>query len=339
MAAAVDYDAHLQRVIALHFDPVRGAPFWLERQAVLGLDALREIRTLADLARLGAMSAAALRERPLLDFVPVSQRGRLVGGVIAETGGATGRPKRTVFSRDEFTAAFVTPFVQAADHAGFPRGGPWLWLGPSGPHVIGHAALACATALESPPPLAVDFDPRWYRRLPAESFARQRYLEHVVEQALDVLRSEPVEVLFATPAVLAKLVERMSAGQREKIRGVHYGGMRVSPAALRTAQLEWFPNAVHLAGYGNSLFGVCMEFGGPADRRLCYHPHGPRHVVQVAADGRVWMSRLDETALIANLPERDVAEVGGAAPVAGFGMGVVDPRPRAEEAAAADGIY
>lgn len=341
MAAVLNYDAHLRRILRIHFDLSGGAPYWLERQSELGFHVIREIRTLSDLPRLGRFDERALCCRPLRDFVPLSRQGRLAGAIVTETGGATGPPKRTVFTREEFEEAFVTPFVRAAEYAGFPRGATWLWVGPSGPHVIGQAAAACAAALGSPQPFSVDFDPRWFRKLPADSLARDRYLEHVLEQALHVLGHESVEVLFTTPAVLGGLAERMSAKARQRIRGVHYGGMRVARALLQSAHTDWFPGAVHLAGYGNSLFGLCMEFGGALDRELRYHPFGPRHVVQVYEDGRVWMSRLDETVLIANLLERDCATARPeiAAPVPGFGPPIEDPRPISSSVGTADGIY
>ena len=343
MDPRIDADAHLRRIVAIHFDPESGSPYWLSRQRELGLDARREIRGLADLQRLGPMPEAALRDRPILDFVPLSRREHLAGAMVTETAGTTGPPKRTIFTPEEFHAAFVEPFVQVAVASGFPRGAAWLWLGPSGPHVIGQAAAACAAAMGSPQPFSVDFDPRWFRKLPADSLGRRRYLDHLVEQALLVIHHEPVSVIFTTPVLLERLAGVMTARQRERVGGVHYGGMRVKPDLLRAAQTEWFSGAVHLAGYGNSLFGVCMEFGGPPDRTLRYFPYGARHPVTVAADGRVWMSRLDPTVLIANLPERDVAgpaTAPGVAPWQGFGSGIEDPRPREDPVSSQHaGIY
>lgn len=339
---ALNVDAHVRRIIGIHFHPDGGAPYWLEREKALGIDARGEIRTLTDLERLGPMDEEALRSRPVMDFVPRSERGRLAGAVVTETGGATGPPKRTLFARREFQAAFVEPFVRVADATGFPRSSSWLWVGPGGPHVIGQAAAACAAAMDSPQPFAIDFDPRWFRKLPAESLARQRYLHHLAEQALDIIRGQPIGVIFTTPVMLAQLAALMTDVQRARIHGVHYGGMRVEPALLKAAQTEWFPNAVHLAGYGNSLFGLCMEFGGPPERTLRYYPLGVRHHVRVGHDGRVWTSRLDSTVLIANMRERDVATAIPAPGVswADFGPGVEDPRPGENYAAPQNlGIY
>ena len=115
---------------------------------------------------------------------------------------------------------------------GFPAGRPWLWVGPSGPHVIGKAVRELARQTGSMDPFSVDFDPRWAKRLADGSLARQRYLDHVTDQALDVLAREEVGVLFTTPPALAALAERMTDRQREAIRGVHYGGMSMTPEAV-----------------------------------------------------------------------------------------------------------
>lgn len=330
MDVKAELDAYVRRIIAIHFNPRTGAPYWLEREQTLGINAIEEIQTIADLERLGAMEADALCRRPVLDFVPLSERQRLCGAVITDTGGTTGRPKRTIFSPNEFHAAFVEPFTRMAEYVGFPRDAAWLFVGPSGPHVIGQAATACAAALGSHQPFTIDFDPRWFRKLPSESVGRNRYVQHLLDQAADVLRSEAIEVLFTTPVMLQNLGAMMTDVQRERIRGVHYGGMRVDADILHKAQSEWFPHAVHLAGYGNSLFGVCMEAGGAAARPLRYFPHGVRHQVRVAQDGRVWMHRLDQTILIVNMAERDSGTP--ATPSAqmermGFGEGVEDPAP------------
>jgi len=343
IAASADLDAYVRRIVAIHFDPRDGAAYWIEKAQALNIDARAQLTSFDALAALGPMDEDALRTRSVLDFVPASRHSHLAGAIRAETGGATGQPKRTLFTRAEFHAAFVAPFVTAAEIAHFPRGGNWLWAGPSGPHIIGQAAAACAQALGSPQPFAIDFDPRWFRRLTPESTGRLRYLQHLVDQALAIVAAEPIDVIFTTPVLLARLAEAMTAAQRQRIRGVHYGGMRVEADLLARAQHDWFPNAVHLAGYGNSLFGLCMEFGGQPDRILRYYPLGLRHQVRVDADNRVWMSRLDETIFIPNLPERDRAEAADlpqALADLGYQPGVAAPGPRATPEKVPDlGIY
>ncbi len=328
----------LARVLDAHFDPRWGSPFWLARVPELGFDPRREVRGPEDLARLGPPPLEALARRPIEDFVPRRFHDRLQRFVTAETGGTTGAPRRTVYRQDEFEEAFVAPFVAAAERAGFPRERHWLFVGPSGPHVIGKAARSCAAALGSLDPFSVDLDPRWVRRLAPGSLARERYVEHVLNQAEAVIASQDVGVIFATPPLLAALGERLPRPRREAVVGIHLGGLAAPPGFWKRLSEEWFPAAVALGGYGNSLAGLCPQLGPVVDDQPRYFPHGPRLLVSVAepgADGRgrVLFHRLDESTLLPNVLERDEA-----APLpapddsrsSGFeGPGLLDPRPAA----------
>jgi hypothetical protein len=199
-------------------------------------------------------------------------------------------------------------------------------------------------------PFSVDFDPRWARRLAPGSLARQRYVDHVAGQALDVLQREEVGVLFITPPALAALSPRMTDRQREAIHGVHYGGMSMTAQAVNEFRAA-FPHAVHLAGYGNTLFGVAMEVADGERQSLDYFPIGPRlsfHVVvwrEKTSDdwppqlrereetGRVVFHRLDESCLLVGVVERDDAERCAPSPAAlalGAADGLRNPRPPAQ---------
>lgn len=340
VAVADGLDERLRRVIEVHFDPAGGTAFWLDRAAARGLRPLKEIRARQDLAALGEMTPADLASRPLQDFIPRRFHGRMREFIVGQTGGTTGDGHWTAYRRDEFAEAFIEPFVAAATALGFPRGEPWLFVGPSGPHIIGKAVGRLAEAMDAADPFSVDFDPRWARKLPEGSFARRRYLQHVIDQAMRVVRSQDVGVLFTTPVVLRHLAAAMSDAQRERIRGVHYGGMALAPEELLTFQRELFPKAVHLSGYGNTLFGCCLELSARPGRRLDYYPFGCRLLFEVIGpdgeslpagrEGQVRFTRLDESMLIVRMPERDA---GGLLPAPadappGFVLpGVRDPHP------------
>ena len=217
----------------------------------------------------------------------------------------------------------MTPFTQAAAMVAFPREANWLFVGPSGPHIIGKAARACAAAMGSADPFTLDLDPRWAKKLPRGSFAWERYVAHIQEQAMTILDSQRIGVLFSTPVVLENLGLAMSAAQREAILGLHLGGISVS-ASQRTLFVQMFPRAVILSGYGNSLFGVMPELAWSAQTGFDYFPHstrlilrvipldaGPRHELREDAPsgerGQVVVTRLDELQMIVNMIERDSA--------------------------------
>ncbi len=356
MNASAPLTGHQRRVLELHLDPDRGSRYWLERAAGLR-HRIERLETHGELRQLfGAMEENDLRSRPVRDFVPRSLQDDPRVMILGETGGATGIPKRTVYLEEEFHQAFVEPFVRSAARLGFPRGVDWLWVGPSGPHIIGKAAPRLAAAMDSADPFSVDFDPRWARILAPGSLARDRYLSHVVDQAMAVLNREEVGVIFTTPSVLETLAKRMTAAQREAIAAVHYGGQRLEQDALRRFQCELFPRAVHLSGYGNTLFGCCLELDVTAGRTPTYYPFGERLVFYLgdledgadapaAGDGprRVHFSRFDRGFMILNMPERDVARpavLPAGAPEGFCGPGLSDPRPPETKAETTDaGLY
>lgn len=308
--------ARLQRVIEMHFDPIAGTPFWLDRARALGVSPLRDIYRVADLALLGDMTPQDLRGRPLLDFIPRALHDRLDQLVLAQTGGTTGQGTWTAYRDDEFVEAFVLPFVAAASHLRFPARLQWLFIGPSGPHIIGKVVRQLASAFGSPDPFSVDFDPRWAKKLPEGSFARERYVAHIIDQSMDVIRAQEVGVLFTTPPVLRALADIMTEAQRRRIRAVHYGGMSIEPEEMRRFQTVLFPDAIHLSGYGNTLFGCALELSSVPGRNLDYFPHGNRLLLEAVDEsgvrvahgqtGHVRVTRLDETMLIVRMLERDM---------------------------------
>jgi hypothetical protein len=338
---------HFRAVLGLHLDPEFGSDYWLARQVALGWNVRDRVRSVGDLGLLGPTPAEDLRRHSIRAFIPKAFHGRLDRFVTGETAGTSGRPCATAYRDDEFESAFVTPFLRVAEGTGFPLEAAWLWIGPSGPHIIGKVVRELARRTGGIDPFSVDFDPRWVKKLDDRSFARNRYLRHVTDQALDVLAREDVGVLFATPPALAALAERMSDGQRESIRGVHYGGMSLDPVVVNDFR-ETFPNAVHLAGYGNTLVGVVMELTDGHRTAMDYYPLDDRMVIQVVRTdgdrppmpvsygdrGRVMFHRFDESALLVNVIERDEAERIPPGPDAramgGTADGLRDPRPAAE---------
>jgi phenylacetate-coenzyme A ligase PaaK-like adenylate-forming protein len=333
-------DDRIRQLVSVHFDPKWGAPFWIDRARDRGIDPRRDLHCFDDLALLGDLRAEELQARPLDDYIPMRYHDQVNRMILGQTGGTTGPGTWTLFKEDEFEAAFVEPFVLAAEHTGFPRGERWLFVGPSGPHIIAKAADRLAQRVGSPEPFSVDFDPRWARKLPQDSTASQRYASHVVEQAMEVIDSQDVGVLFATPPVLARLSQAMTERQRLRVRGVHYGGMALDPVLLNMFQSELFPNAVHLSGYGNTLLGCCPELNIDTGRTPTYFPLGDRLVFETidgngratpfGEPGRLRVTRLDETMLIVRLYERDNAKLihpPATAPSAFVLPGLEDPKP------------
>lgn len=352
-------DAALARALKAHLDPRGGSPYWLDRQRELGVSLRDEVRTLADLARLGPFDRRALVTRPLEDFVPRSIMSmRRTDLVLAETGGTSGAPVRTVFLPQEHHHAFGECFLRAGRARGWPRGGRWLFVGPSGPHVIGQNARLLARLHGALEPFTVDLDPRWARN--QAGAAATLYREHVLAQALDVVQRERPDVLFVTPPLLEGLAREAPAALRHTVRAIHLGGLPVGRAALDLAA-EAFPGAVVMPGYGNSMVGMLPEVVPHPDRaHVDYVALHGRMVVDVVAEdaagevditrpvepgqrGRVLVHRLDETFFLPNLVERDEATAVLApreALALGFAArGLRDPGPARALMKQQEGLY
>lgn len=342
----------LQQIIGLHFDAATGSRYWIEKEKQLGIEACKEIRCIDDLSLLGPMEEVALSERPIEDFIPQSLMHRKQDFIFAETAGTLADPRFAVHLAEEFQTAFIDPFIKAANRVGFPKRVNWLFVGPSGPHIIGKAARCCAKAMHSPDVFTVDFDPRWAKKLVQGSFASKRYLEHVESQAMRILDVQDIAVLFSTPAVLEGLAEKISSRKRDAIQAIHLGGMSASSDFVKKLKVS-FANAVILSGFGNTLFGMMPELFYSLENGFDYYPHGHRLWVQIAETneeneicwpiktveygqrGRIVIHRLDQIQFIPNMVERDTAVRIPARPEAikdGFVLdGLRDPQPIVNE--------
>jgi thienamycin biosynthesis protein ThnN len=341
----------LRHIIGIHFDKDTGAPYWLDKQKEIGADMSKSIQCVEDLSILGPMDEEALATRPVEDFIPRIFR-QEKDYILAETAGTLGRPKFAIHREDEFQTAFITPFVKAARHVSFPSNCRWLFVGPTGPHIIGRAARACARQMNAGDVFTVDFDPRWAKKLPVGSFASQRYLEHIEAQALRVLEVQNIGVLFSTPIVLSGLAKKMDKTKRRAIEGIHLGGMSAG-VEFMDKMSELFPNAVILSGYGNTLFGMMPQLNYDRQTGFDYFPYGHRLMVKVipiasgcgtinigscvgyGQRGQLVVHRLDEMQFIANFIERDSAiRIQSNPNLAADGFmldGIRDPQPIIDE--------
>jgi len=347
----------LRNILDIHFHPTLGAAYWIEKARLLGIEVQRDIKVLDDLMAFGPMDEKALSSRPVEDFIPKKFSGEKKDFILGDTGGTTGLPKTTVYRNDEFFSVFVEFFGRIAEAQGFPQGCNWLWVGPGGPHIIGKAARMLAVRMGSMEPFTVDFDPRWVKKMVPGSMGWERYFQHIEDQAMHILNTQNIGVIFSTPPVIARLAEKMHAQQRAAIRGIHYGGLPLEAPLYERLKKELFPGAVHISGYGNTLFGVCLEVE-PVEGSIHYFYEAPRLLLRIVecstgneaesaslkrlektvsygSWGQVVFSRLDESFLILNMFERDTAVRIPSSPAAlAHGLtadGVADPHTPASD--------
>ena len=93
-AAREALDAWVREVVAWHFDPATGAPFWIDYAKKLGWDPHREIKGFADLKRFDSFEDEWLRGGPVQRWVPRGLADKPI--YVFETGGTTGIPKSRV---------------------------------------------------------------------------------------------------------------------------------------------------------------------------------------------------------------------------------------------------
>ena len=349
----------LKKILKLHLHPETGSPYWLDKQRELGFSICKRIQSLDDLQELGPFDLQELIERPFTDFIPKAVLNR-DGLITGETGGATGAPKTTAYFEDEFHAAFVEPFLSVSNGESAFNNGYWLWLGPGGPHIIGKAARQIAQNTTGCDVFSVDFDPRWYRALTQGTIARKRYLEHLVEQATQIIRQQNIRYMFSTPVMLVELISVMQEEQRQAIEFIYLGGMSVAAATMNELG-EAFPNAQLLSGYGNTLFGVSHELAPhrPDNQLPVYFPPAERigiRVVSMDEDktdserlrrvvafderGQIVMHRLDQSCFLANVMERDSGIRVAAASNGNNRDGIKDPQPiQTKQFIVENGIY
>ncbi len=278
-------------MVAWHFDPASGCPFWLEFAKRLGWDPRREIRGYDDLDRFPPFQDEWLRGGPVRRWLPRGLAGKPV--YVFETGGSTGVPKSRI-NIDDFRIDYEL-FSATLDDRFFPPGGDWLMLGPSGPRRL-RLAVEHLAQFRGGICFCVDLDPRWVTRLVRAGRIDQmhEYKDHVINQALTILRAhENVRCLFATPKLLEALCERISI-VRSGITGVFCGGTSMTAQFHRFAREElleggpdwWRPGQAKVdfvPTYGNTLMGLATHKPfDPADNySVIYHPPSPRAAIEV----------------------------------------------------------
>jgi len=201
-------DAWVREVIAWHFDPATGCPFWLDFAQKLSWDPRKEIQTYEDLSRFGFFEDEWLRGGPVRRWVPKGFAGKPV--YTFETGGSTGVPKSRI-NIEDFRTDYEA-FSDTLPDEFFPKGSDWLSLGPTGPRRL-RLAVEHLAQYRDGICFMVDLDPRWVIKLLKMGQPRmaELYKQHVVEQGLTLLRAhENIRCLFTTPKLLEALCEKVS---------------------------------------------------------------------------------------------------------------------------------
>ncbi len=316
-AAHQRLEAHLRDIIQWHFSPETGCPFWLE-WAAKNWDPRRAIQTPADLLKFPHFQDEWLRDLQPEVWVPAAFRGRPYN--IFETGGTTGMPKQRIGWNDykvdyeEFSGKI------ADDH--FPRGGAWLMVGPTGPRRL-RLAIEHLANFRGSSCYFIDLDPRWVKKVLAQKQfeVARAYMDHVVDQAVTLLKHRKISGLFTTPKLLEAMAEKVHLYEAG-VRGVFCGGTTMAPQYVRFIVEEVLEGRIGFyPTYGNTLMGLAASVPlTPEDRfSITYYAPQPRAVLRVVdphntaetvpygAWGRVELTTLTQEFFMPRFLERDEA--------------------------------
>ena len=336
-SASEDLDAWVREVVEWHFNPETGCPFWLEHAANLSWDPREEIQSFADLGKFDLFEDDWLRGGPVERWLPKGNAGKPV--YIFETGGSTGLPKSRTSSED-FRLDYEI-FSRTLSDETFPPGSDWISLGPTGPRRL-RLAVEHLAQHRGGISFCLDMDPRWVVKCLKRGWIEgaQAYKDHVVDQALTILRAHPnVKCMFTTPKLLEALCEKINLS-KAGITGIFCGGTEMDEAFHQKAREELVPGIDFVPTYGNTLMGLAcnrpyVPGGGYA---ITYYAPQPRAVLQVVEPddhstvveygevGRVKLTTLTKEFFVPGFLERD--EATRSEPIGAYPWdGVQDVRP------------
>ncbi len=312
-------DAHVRDIVQWHFHPDTGCPFWLEKAKEFEFDPLKDVQNVADLKLFPHFEDDWLRGGPVRRWVPRELRGQPLS--VYETGGTTGIPKSRVSIQD-YKIDYELFGDELSDET-FPKGSDWLMLGPTGPRRL-RTAIEHLAQYRGGISFHVDLDPRWAKALVADRRwdEAERYSEHVIDQALKVIKAHDIRCLFTTPKLLAKLADKISL-DKAGVTGIFCGGTEMNAEFHRLAREELCPGADFRPVYGNTLMGLApakpFDPANP-DYTISYYPPVPRAIFEITdpedpdivvpygATGRVCLTTLTREFFVPRFMERDEGE-------------------------------
>ena len=313
-------DTHVKEIVAWHFNPDTGCPFWLDWASKQTWNPVEEINSFEDLAE----KFPNFQDEYLRDLQPAVWRpkGEPYGSTpfsIFETGGTTGMPKQRIGWEDY--KIDYSEFSNYLNDDHFPRNHYWLMIGPTGPRRL-RLAIEHLANVRGCSCYFVDLDPRWVKRLIKDKHFDQAkaYMEHVIDQAHTIIKHREVSALFTTPKLLEALAERDSLVDMG-IKGCFCGGTTMDPQYTRFLVEEVCENQVgFVPTYGNTLMGLARHkpLSAEDNYSITYYAPQPRAVLRVIDDktgvpveydtwGRVELTTLTKEFFMPKFKERDEA--------------------------------
>jgi len=170
----------------------------------------------------------------------------------------------------------------------------------------------------------VDLDPRWVKKVikRGEADQAERYMQHVMEQAVEIIKHRDIQCIFTTPRLLATIGERISI-PGNGIKGCFCGGTSMTPEYVRFLQEEVLEDkSLFVPTYGNTLMGLAVSIPEELpqnDYSVTYYAPQPRAVLRIVDSektevtkdygeyGRVELTTLTKEFFMPRFLERDEA--------------------------------
>jgi hypothetical protein len=315
------FEEHLTDVMNWHFSSDTGSPFWLEMRNQLDFNPLKDIRSFADLSLFPDISHF-LREVAVDDLRPKGLSNEKLAGVF-ESGGTTGRAKRIVVY-EKWLTQLIDWRLQGFNR--LPNDGSsknTLAIIPSGPHIVGAINLRRARALGGHC-FTVDLDPRWVKRLirAGDIDSVKSYLDHLLDQAEQVISTQTLSYLIATPPLLEAIACRRPLAEylNQTLEMITWGGTYMDVDTLDYLKDSVFPDVTITASYGSTMILSDTKARENQDYNgsPVFDSYAP-YVLLEAIDpengmpvpyyerGQVVMHHLSKFAFFPNILERDTA--------------------------------
>ncbi|MGO9929397.1 MAG: AMP-binding protein [Mycobacterium sp.] len=346
-----DPEAYLRAAIAWHFGEDTGSPFWLRTAQTLDFNPMTDVNTFADLGLFPNL-VNELRGVPVEDLIPRGYGSPAPLPQIFESGGTTGAPKRTVQMPD-WVAQIVEWQTEDFATGGFVRDHGFLCLMPSGPHGVGYFSRLVSERLGSvfhP----IDIDPRWVKKVAARNAATEvaAYVDHVLDQAVHILRTQNVANLHTTPPLLEAIARNDHVVElvNKKIRYLLLSGAHVDADTLDLLR-EIFPATTITMAFGSTMVLSQAVTRTTDDGSFVFDPRTPYVAfwvvdpdtgerVPYGRQGQVVMNHISRGMFIPNNLERDLAiRLPGPAGQSSDSVSEVRPVTTFEGEAVIEGVY
>ncbi|GAB19829.1 hypothetical protein GOEFS_096_00060 [Gordonia effusa NBRC 100432] len=349
MSEPEDKIEYLKVALTWHFGEDTGSPFWLRRAREFDFDPVRDITSYDDLSRFPYV-LDELRTVDVRDLIPRGYGPSYPAPRIFESGGTTGAPKRIIFMED-----WVQKMLNRQDGA-FAGDLSTLSMFPSGPHAAGVLQRIAAEhygALF----FSVDMDPRWVKKLVADGDVEhaQAYVDHILDQAGFILRSQNIERLLTTPPMLRALVKRSDLADlvRATVKSISWGGAHMTVDERFEFEQVHFPGIEFTGFYASSIAvgGTEPRPNVGEDDDTIFDPAEPYMTMRVVDSvtgepvdygqrGQVLMHTVTKGVFLPNNLERDTAiRVPGPVGALGDSVSAVKPVEQFDGQKVIEGIY